>query len=527
MIGSGDVPRRRATSAARRWVPIVVGPALHVLVFPPWNVTMLAWVALVPLLLAARWRGARSAALVGLVWGTASIWGLGFWVPIALAFYWQQPLWFGVTFALGASIVCYASYVAVFAAAYAAALRRFAGVPRVLLTAALWVACEFARARLLTGDPWLLLGYALAPRPILAQAADVGGVYLLSFVVAAVNAAVVELAAGMGALPVRRLRPAAITAVGLPIALLAYGALRMQTVPATTAAPIFVRIVQGNLPATSQWRDELYGQGLETYLTMSAAGWPAHEGPSLVVWPENGVTFFLGHEPAYQAAIARAARTLDADFVIGAPHYDDAAAAEPHYFNSAFAITRAGVLGDRYDKRHLLPFAEYFPLRTIELMRRHFERVRSFTPGTGPNVLRTTVGPVATVICFEGIFPDLVRAAMAEGAVLLVNLSNDAWLGRGAGPEQHLGMITLRAIENRTWVVRATTTGVSAIIDPFGRIVARTAGSTAGVLDGTVVPLAVPTLYKRYGDVFAWVCVAAFVLVVAVRPLAALRRRVL
>ena len=160
----------------------------------------------------------------------------------------------------------------------------------------------------------------------------------------------------------------------------------------------------------------------------------------------------------------------------------------------------------RYDKERLLPFAEYFPLRFIDLLRRRFDRVRAFTPGAAATLLPTRLGPTAVVICFEAVFPELVRARMRAGAVALVNLSNDAWLGSGSGPAQHLAMVVPRAVENRTWVVRATTTGISAVIDPFGRVLEQTSPSTAAVLEAAIVPLRVDTFYERWGDWFAWLC---------------------
>jgi apolipoprotein N-acyltransferase len=228
--------------------------------------------------------------------------------------------------------------------------------------------------------------------------------------------------------------------------------------------------------------------------------------PDLLVWPESALTFFLGHEPHYLAAIGNLLRPIGADLVVGAPHQEDRGA---RYYNSAFYVTADGRLTGRYDKNHLLPFAEYFPLRFIGLLRRNFERVRYFTPGDGRTLLQTRAGPAAVVICFEAIFPEIVREQTRAGATMLLNLSNDVWLGHGVGQAQHLAMVALRAVENRLWVVRATTTGMSAIIDPVGRVRTQSALDKQAVLNGTIAPLHVGTFYKRFGDVFAYACVAA------------------
>jgi apolipoprotein N-acyltransferase len=497
---------------------IALSVGLHTLCLPPWNVWPLAWVALVPFFLALR--GARPArgALLGLLWGTLAIWGIGYWVPAALSFYYQQPAWFGALFALGASIVFAGSYYAGFAACACWTAGRTRGATRAFFLSALWVAWELARARLLSGDPWLLLGYALMPAKTLIQAADVGGVFLLSFAVAFVNAVLSEALADRTRTAAARLRRLA-PALAMLAALAAYGLVRLSS-PLPAAPAVAVAVVQGNNDLGAQWREEFYGEGLEKYLTMSLES--ARDAKTdLLVWPESAVNFFLAHEPLYQKPIARMLAAVDADLIVGAPHYEGSDPARLMFFNSAFYVGRDGRIGDRYDKVHLLPFAEYFPLRTIDLLRRRFERVRFFTPGEGGRLLETRIGPVATVICFEGIFPDLVRRQMARGAVLLVNLSNDAWLGHGAGPEQHLQMVALRAVENRTWVIRSTTTGISAVVDPYGRIVARTQSFESAVLRASVAPLAVDTVYERYGDWFAYACLVAAAMSVAL----AVRRR--
>lgn len=488
---------------------VLASAALNALAFAPWSLWPLAAVALVPLFVAcARLSPARAAA-AGLLWGTAAIWGVGYWVPMALSFYWQQPVWFGVLFALLASIIFAGSYTAGFAACAAWICGRCAGAPRALLLAALWVAWELARGRLLTGDPWLLLGYALMPAPRLIQLADAGGVYALSFVVALSNAALAELVLWRLAGPSRRrAAPAGALAVAVGVVLfaVAYGTYRLSA-PATVGPPLRVALIQGNSDPGRLWRAELQGAELRRYLELSRAALE-EEPTDLLVWPENSVTFFLAHQPEFAAQVAALPRETGVDLLLGGPHHANGAAeTDVRYFNSAFYIPASGEIGARYDKRHLLPFAEYFPLRTIELLRRNFERVRSFTPGSEALLLQTRFGRLAAAICFEGIFPELVRRQMAEGARLLVNLSNDAWLGSGAGPEQHLSMVALRAVEHRTWVVRATTTGVSAIVDPHGVVRARAPSGEAAVLSGVVHLGPQVTPYQRIGDAFAWLCV--------------------
>lgn len=473
--------------------------ALYAASFPLLGWHLCSWFCLVPLLRAVRGATLLGGAGLGLLWGTATIWGIGYWVPQALAHYWEQPVWLGLVLALAGSLIFMGSFASGFGAS-AALLRTHTAAARVAATAALWVAWEVARGRLLTGDPWLLLGYGPTPWPVFIQVADLGGVYLVSFVVALVNAGLAE-----AWFAPRRWAAALGLPLGAVAATVAYGTMRLAT-SESAGEQVPVAVVQANIDFGAHWRDDNYGRGVEEHVRV------AQQAPAtteLFIWPESALNIFLDREPMYQRQIGRFLAERGADLIVGAPHLDDRDPARPHYFNSAFAMTAGGTIADRYDKVHLLPFGEYFPLRGIELLSRRFERVRSFTPGSEARLLQTRFGPVAVVICFEAIFPGLVRERMAAGAGLLVNLSNDAWLGPDAGPEQHLAMIPMRAVENRTWVVRATTTGVSALVDPNGRVTSRSATGAQALLAGEVAVQRVQTVYEEVGDLFAWLCIVA------------------
>lgn len=486
----------------KRLLLVLLSAGLYALAFPPWDFTWLCAVALIPFLLALRGLPLWRSAMLGTVWGTVMIHAIGHWVPIAIAVYWEQPLWFGFAFSLTAGIAFIGAYGAGFAICATWISARCAGLARVTMLTLLWVTWEFARARVLTGDPWLLIGYALAPYPELIQIADLGGIYLVSFVLAFANSAIAEIIP-----PARRGEHkggAVLAAAALLVLTLAYGRYRLtQPFPEIPSIPI--AIVQGNNNLGSQWKAEHYGKGLDAYLQLSAGA--AQQRPAVLIWPESAVTFFLARALEYQQAIVQLLSASGVDLIVGGPHIEDTDPARPQYFNSAFYMTATGGVPQRYDKVHLMPFGEYFPLRTIELLRRRFERVRYFTPGDDLRLLDTRLGKTAVVICFEAMFPELVRARMNAGAEVLVNLSNDAWLGDNAGPKQHASMTILRAIENRTWVVRATTTGVSMVIDPYGRVREQAPMLAPAVLHSAIVPLRFDTPYKRYGDVFAWACV--------------------
>lgn len=511
-----------------RVVAIVGSAVVHAGAFPPWEQSWLAWWALIPFFLALRGLTPRQGFAAGWLWGTAAIWVVAHWVPAALRFYYEQPWWFAILFCVIGSQVLWGTYYAAFGAAAAIILRYTRGAVQVSLIAVAWVVAEFARAHWLTGEPWMLLGYGLVSAPRMIQIADLGGVYLVSFVVVITNATgALILATTMGngigrpsGISRADLQPAAgrncsayrsalMMAVILVASTWVYGSFRLaQSFPAD--AQVDVVAIQGNVSLGMQWRPEFHARGLDTYLELSEAAL-RKEPADLLIWPESAVTFFMTEEEALLVRIRALLDEFDVELVVGGPHVDDSDPAMPRYYNSGFHLTADGIAG-RYDKAHLLPFGEYFPLKTIEFLRRRFERVRTFTPGEGETLLETPAGRAAVVICFEAIFPEKVRRQMRRGAGWLVNLTNDVWLGSHAGPRQHASMVELRAIENRTWVVRATTTGVSAIIDPHGTVVARSDTDVSATLRARIGARVGDTVYQRIGDAFAFGCVAALLL---------------
>jgi apolipoprotein N-acyltransferase len=211
-----------------------------------------------------------------------------------------------------------------------------------------------------------------------------------------------------------------------------------------------------------------------------------------VVWPENAVPFHLEEPSPARDALLASLRDLDADVVLGAPSYRYGEHGI-RYRNSVYLLHRGTVAG-RYDKMHLLPFAE-----------------GTYEPGLRPYALRTRVGLVGPFVCFEAMYPELVRRIVAGSATLLANLSNDAWFGAEAPARLHLDMARMRAVEQRRWLLRATTTGISAIVDPLGRVVAAADFGTPAVLEGEVHLLQTATPYQRWGDLMPWCAIALVV----------------
>lgn len=494
---------------------VVLSGWLYARCFPVASDRWLAWVALVPFLVAVRTGSAARALGLGFVVMLVLAYGVNDWFPRAVATYYLQPAWVGFAFFLGVTALTAAPATMIFALWY----RRTPG-PAVLLpvtAAAAWVAGELLRTRLL-GDPWVLFGYSQVGVDALVQVADLGGVYAVSFVLVAVNVAVAQMAT---CLATERGRwRTALGGVGVAAAIVAatlgYGARRIDAVTRSPVEPPHtVAVVQANLDLGSQWRDEFYGRNLDRYLTMTRDV-VARTPVDLVVWPESANTFFLDEEPLYRLAIGRVLAPRDVQLVTGGPRRAVPDAARFH--NSAFLLASGGDVLARYDKRLLLPFAEYFPLRGLDLVRRRFGRVREFTPGWRTPPLETAVGRVGVTICNEALFAAPVIDRVRSGATMLLVLANDSWVGEPKFAAQAFDMAVLRAVEQRRYLVRASTAGPSAIVEPTGRLQARSAFATADTLVGRVAPRTDRTPYARTGDLFAGLCTL-------LAALAGLRRR--
>jgi apolipoprotein N-acyltransferase len=499
----GPTDRRRAARVLGALVATLASAVLYGLSFPPAALRPLAWVALVPWFTAVRRVSLGAALLLSWLWTLVAAYVVGDWFPRAVSHYYQQPGVVGLGFFVGVSSLMAAAYYMAFAVAYRVLVRRPGGaLPLVVGTA--WVAIEFGRVQLLTGNPWALLGYSQAGLPTLLQVADATGVYGVSFVLAATNAALAE-AWEAHRRPWRERAHAArgLAATGAAVVLLvAYGAFRMASAPAGAGA-VPVSVVQGNLDLGSQWMPEHYGQNLDAYLTLTHRSLRERKA-RVVFWPESAMTFFLDAELSYQRAIGALLEPFDAELVAGGPRAGGEEAEV--YYNSAFLLSPDGRVLAAYDKEDLLPFAEYFPVDSLDFMRRRFGRVREFTGGAPTPPLPTVAGPAGILICNEAMFPALAAARVRAGADYLVNLANDTWLGDPKFAEIMFETVSLRAVEQRRYLVRASTAGPSGIVDPFGRVLARTQSFTQATLAGEVRPGGPVTLYCRVGDAFAVLC---------------------
>ncbi|WP_323810544.1 apolipoprotein N-acyltransferase [Sphingobium baderi] len=438
------------------------------------------------------------------------------WIAHAFTFQDAMPHWFGY-----GAVVLLSLYLAVYPALAALGAwwltRRFASgrtLPFLLFLAACWIASEYLRAAVFTGFAWNPLGVIWLPTGI-AIASTLIGTYGLG--------ALALLASGALFLAARRdFKPAA--AMAAPLLALALWGLLAQA-PATPAGAPRIRVVQPNIG-----QDEKYSAALEEahFRTLAALSGAPRPAPRLIFWPEAAIPAYLDMEPAWRARLAALLGPGDL-LLTGANKvyykqadkggYSETVLAGAN--NSVWIVTPDARLPARYDKAHLVPFGEYLPMRSI-LQPLGLSRLvpgdADFWPGPGPQSLTLPVAPgrpemrMGVQICYEIIFSGQVVDA-ANRPAFLFNPSNDAWFGSW-GPVQHLAQARLRAMEEGLPIVRATPTGVSAIIDARGHVLRALGPHHAGFLDGALPPALSPTLFARLGN---W---AAFLLLLLLAGLA-------
>jgi apolipoprotein N-acyltransferase len=335
-----------------------------------------------------------------------------------------------------------------------------------------------------------------------AQFASVAGVYGLSALVAFVSTAAAVLALTR--------RRGQLVAVGGVFALLAVviaaGLFRLTGSELTRSGRVLrVGLVQGNVPQDQKWDPAHRDRILSDYLGLSRQVIAA--GASLVVWPEASTPFFLDVETFRAEPIRRLASESRTPFVIGTDEFERGRNGQPdRIYNSAVLLGTDGRTRATYRKIHLVPFGEYVPLkRILFFVGPLVEAVSDFSPGVDPVVLAGEDYRVSVAICYESVYPTLSRAFARNGSQLLITITNDAWFGRSSAAYQHFDQGALRAIEHGRYVVRAANTGISGAVDPYGRVLTRTALFEQAAATVDVRLLESSTIYSRTGDVVVWV----------------------
>ena len=372
------------------------------------------------------------------------------------------------------------------------------GPERVVVLAIAWCIGEWLRGHLFTGLPWNLIGYVWAVSAPVLQTAAVVGIYGLSLLTVAVAATPAAVAGG-DAKGMSRWIPV-LSGAALCLVLFALGLARIVSADIGTVPGVKLRLVQANIDQKDKWALDKRRDNLVLHLTMSESR--DSDRVTHVIWPETAVPYFVSEEPSRLVLIG-GVMGPDGLVLTGAPRLVRGPRGEVEVWNSFHAIDHKGGIVATYDKTRLVPFGEYLPLRSVlEVL--GLDKVvpggTDFSPGPGIKTLNLAgLPPVGVLICYEIIFPGAV-ADRQERPEWLLNITNDAWYGRSAGPYQHFAMTRVRAVEEGLPVIRAAGTGISAVIDPLGRVQRSIGLGVRGVLDSELpMPLAV-TPYARFGD---------------------------
>ena len=433
---------------------------------------------------------------LGLVTGIAYFGGTLYWLVGTMRTFGglATPLAVLVCLAL---VLFLSLYVALFTWITSLAVRRF-GPEGIWAAPFVWTAAEYLRSWIGGGFPWVLLGYSQATVVPVAQAASVGGVFLLTFIVASVSTA-----AAWAVVSRRRDRwlvSGAVFASVIGIAVI--GATRVRDGRlANEGATLRVGLVQGNIAQEDKWNPALALPILQRYLDMSRQAIGA--GAQVVFWPESSTPFFLEENPVLANEIRRLAMQAQTPFVVGSDQIERAQ--QNRFYNSAFLIGGDGQTRAVYRKMHLVPFGEYVPLRQLlPFVGPLIEAVSDFSPGLEPVLLPVGDRRLSVAICYEVVYPWLMRSFVLGGSELLVTITNDAWYGTTSAAYQHWEQASLRAVEQGRYLVRAANTGITGIVDPYGRVIARTPLFSTEVVTGEVRWVTHRTIYAITGDVIAW-----------------------
>ena len=498
------------------WLLVGLSAILQAIIFPLPGVYVLSWFALAPLIVALlRARPTSELEVAGSVRLSPATPAQGFLLGYACGILWYAGTCYWIYDTMrqygGLSapeallaLFLFSCYLGLYHGLFGLLISLLAGSARdyrrpLLMAPFLWVAVELARTRI-TGFPWNLLGISQVDNVALCRIAATTGVYGISFEIVLVN---VALAAAF--LVPREKRFALLAAALAAAAVLQAG--RLVDAPPAQADHAAL-LVQQNIPVSVDWTPAYLQQTLTELkeLTVKSA---AGDSPKidLIVWPESPAPFFT-NDARFRDTISQMARDTKAWSVAGAIGSSSASGGQaPAQFNSAALISPSGEWTARYDKIHLVPFGEYLPFPSVFFFAGGLTKaVGEFQRGTSRRPLDAGDARLGVFICYESIFPDEVRQFADQGAEVFVNISNDGWYGDSGAYAQHLNQTRMRAIENNRWLLSATDTGVTASIDPWGRVVAQIPRKQRAALVAPYALNSAPTFYARHGDWFAYGC---------------------
>jgi apolipoprotein N-acyltransferase len=486
--------------------------------FPPFDLYPLAWFGLLPLFIALLEKKVIVSFYLGTLTGLVYFLGTVYWVFNSIYYYGNLPTITGLLLVL--TLCLYLGlYVGMFSAFFNF-LSRKSRLPAVLTVPLLWVTLEYGRTYALTGFPWAVLGYSQHSFLPLIQISDVTGVYGVSFLVAACNGLLYEIAVlwprRRSKMPLSAGWPVPVSIVVFVFILsisLAYGSWRLNA--PEESKTIRVSVIQGNIEQRKKWDKRFEREVIDTYKRLSIMA--RKDVPELMVWPESALPFVFGHDRPLTEEFKDFQKGLGTYLLFGSVTSKASGAEEQSLANSAVLVSSEGGVVSVYDKIHLVPYGEYVPLkRVFPFIKKLTAGIGDFIPGQETVVMETPFARIGNLICYEIIFPGLVRKFTHNGANLLVTITNDAWFGRTSAPFQHFSMAVFRAVENRVPVIRSANTGISGIIDAKGMIIRKTdIFEEAVITENVQVRGSSQSFYSRYGDIFTFLCLTGTILLIA------------
>ncbi len=482
----------------------------------------LLFIGLVPLLLLTPLGSAKKRFFYGLVVGLCHFLFQLYWIVFVLGRYGGLAWYFTYPATVLLSLYM-ALYFGCFLVLAGGVLQRWGAMAFFWLAPCLWVGLDWLRGVLFSGFPWMDLGYGLWQVPYLLQTADLFGHHFLTFVIVLTNVTLFLL------IYKSEKRVALMTLTSTLLVFLAsiiyshYRALQLEDVLAKSESMTF-GIVQGNIDQSRKWEPAEQQRTVQTYVHQTRKLFEKSNSPQLVVWPETALPFYPSRNPLF-GSLPPLTREGNIALLTGSPWFEieDGEQRIVNFYNGALLLTPGGTNMEMYFKSHLVPFGEYVPLRKLLFFLAPLvEAVGDFTPGKVEEPLSYDKAHCGVLICFESIFPDITRKWIHAGANVLVNLTNDAWYGRSSAPAHSMAMSVLRAVESRRSLVRAANTGISAFVDPLGRVeessqifVKWEKGKKVWLLEGI-------SFHSRLGYLFGPCCSALSVIAAA---LLILRRR--
>jgi apolipoprotein N-acyltransferase len=480
-----------------RWIHIlwvVISGALAALSFPKFNLSFLGWISLIPLFFVLHNKSPKQSFLLGFLGGIAFNAILIYWIPAVPAHYGNLSI--------GMSLLIYTAFVFYLALFWAFFSWSFAKIQRTfpklifLLAPFLWIGFEYILTHLLTGFPWGLLGYSQHANLWFLQLASLAGIYGLSFILVLFQSLFVYSMIHRRRIP--------FFLVFILVVLLHFGGWMVMKNNPPMEKSFQASVIQGNVSSEIQW-DQLSDFQIRDIFNqhVNLSSEANKQGSEFIVWPEFSVPLCFSCSyniyPEFKHKLYRFAQESGSTLLLGTTEtvYSQQL---PLYYNTALCLHPDQSISQYY-KIHLVPFGEYTPYKKIfSFIEKMTHAIGELSPGK-TLVLHPFKGKkFGSPICYEIIFPNLVRKFVKKGADFLVTITNDGWYGKSSAPFQHFAIAVVRAVENRRFLLRSATTGVSGIIDPYGRILSRADLMTQTYLTERIAPLDTLTPYTRFGD---------------------------